>query len=83
MTGRPHPQEKLPLPFPKGLEYLWRWFCELEGSRPFADGAMLPIPASEILAWATLARVRPRPWELSILRALDATALKVAMEKDT
>lgn len=83
MTGKAHPQEKPPTPFPKGLEYLWRWFGELEGGRPFVDGAMLPIPPTEYAAWASLAGVRPRPWELSILRALDATALKMAMEKGT
>lgn len=64
-----------------GLEYLWRWFGELEGSRPIVDGMMLPIPATEYLAWTRLAGVRLRPWEVSVLRAIDATCVTVAAEK--
>lgn len=42
---------------------------------------LLPIPASEIQAWAALSGVRLRPWHVTVLRGLDAAYLKVAMEK--
>jgi hypothetical protein len=82
-TGKRHPEERASISFPDGLEYLWRWYQELEGSRPFANGAMLPIPASEYMAWQQIAGVRLRPWEVNVLRALDAGCLKVALEKKT
>jgi hypothetical protein len=41
----------------------------------------MPIPPSELLAWATLSGVSPRPWELRVLRAIDAKAIAVALEK--
>lgn len=69
------------VPFPEGLEYLWRWYTELEAGRPVQDGFLLPIPPSEYVAWATLSRVSLRPWEVRVLRAIDAAALRVAQEK--
>ena len=80
-TGQAHKGEKPPVAFPAGLEYLWRWFQEVEAGRSYADGVPLPIPSSEYLAWARLGGVHLRPWEVQTLRALDATALKVALEK--
>lgn len=80
-SGKKHPEDKPAVPFPRGLEYLWAWFSELEGSRPIAEGFLLPIPASQYLAWAQLSGVSLRPWQLMVLRAIDAAAMKVAMEK--
>lgn len=81
MAGKPHPEDQPAIPFPVGLEYLWRWFGELEAGRPMQDGFLLPIPPTQYAAWAALAGVSLRPWQLMVLRAIDAVALKVAMEK--
>lgn len=55
--------------------HLWGWFLDLHvarGSNGFGPSA---LSYSEILAWATLTRVAPTPWEVSVIKRLDAVYL--------
>lgn len=77
--GRKHPED-ISEPLEPELQYIMRWFWELHCGRPIGQSGFLPIPSTEILAWAQLHRTDPRPWELRALRALDSTFLRVMAE---
>jgi hypothetical protein len=59
------------------LDYVWGWFCELSGARTSNGFGLNPISFTEILAWAQLAGVAPTPWEVRLLKRLDAATLAV------
>ncbi len=81
-TGKPHPEDRDYVTPPQELGYLYAWFWEAAQGRPFGpEGMMLPIPSVEWRAWADLADVRLADWELTTLRALDATFLRVSSDK--
>lgn len=50
---------------------------ELSGSRTSNGFGLNPISFTEILSWATLAGVAPTPWEVRLLKRLDAATLAV------
>ena len=79
--GKKHPEDVSPDPLPREVAYVMEWFWELHSCRPVGPAGFLPVPASEILAWAQLHRTQPRPWELHVLRALDSAFLKIMGEK--
>lgn len=81
-TGKPHPEDREHVTPPEELLYLWDWFWELAQGRPIGpEGVQLPVPSTEIRAWAELGEVRLASWELIALRALDGTYLRTAAEK--
>lgn len=81
-TGKQHPEDKSHVTAPTELLYLWSWYWELAQGRPIGpEGVQLPVPSSEIAAWAGLAGVRLADWELMAVRALDAAYLRVSTEK--
>lgn len=56
---------------------VWSIFLELNGERSVGFGPG-PITSSAIEAWSRLRREPVRPWELTIIRALDAAYLDKA-----
>ena len=83
-TGRRHPEDRDHIEPPMSLMYLYGWFWECAQGRPIGpEGVSMPIPSAEIAAWASLAQVRPQPWEMGALRALDGCFLRIASEKGT
>jgi hypothetical protein len=83
MKHRPHPDEREPVRKPEAVFYLYRWFQEIARGRPVGGmGVFMPIPPSEILAWATLRRITLQGWEMEAVMALDGAFLaSVAEEK--
>lgn len=63
-----------PLPF--GTEHLWEWFKDLNSGRTGSDFGANPLTFSEISAWSLLTGNKPTPWEVSMLKAMDACYLK-------
>lgn len=60
------------LVIPEAGEYLWNWFWDIRNSlRQVLDGAAIPIPPSEFIAWAELTGQVVWPSEYAILRAMD------------
>jgi hypothetical protein len=57
---------------PPSMRYLWVWFLELCKGRPAGMSSPSPLPSAEIAAWAALGGFLPTPWELGVLRQLDA-----------
>lgn len=73
ITGRRHPLRDGPQLPPTGAA-LWAWFVELRA----AQEAERPLGFADIAAWAELTGERPRPWEVRMLRALDAMWLRLS-----
>jgi hypothetical protein len=76
-VGRPHPQEVSADQIPESVAYLVQYFGEMCRGRPITEVGMLPIPASEMLAWSQLTGIRLARWELSAIVQLDQTYLRV------
>ncbi len=66
---------------PGDLVYLWLWFCELDAARGGNGFGLNPLGFTEISAWAQLTRNSPQPWEIEVLRRIDAVRIRVANEK--
>lgn len=64
-------------PLPDMLAHVWQWFLALHRAR---SEARCGIAWTEIAAWCQLAQVRPTPFELQCLMALDAVATRPAEE---
>lgn len=60
------------MPPPSATAYLWSWFHELSSQRQSGMNGPLPLTYQEIEAWSKLSRIRLAPWEVSVLRRLDA-----------
>lgn len=61
--------------------YLWAWFVELSAARSGNGFGENPIGYTEIAAWAALTGRDLTPWEVSVLRRLDAVTLAAWAEK--
>lgn len=59
-------------PIPTGAEYLWNWFITLNTTRGNTGFGPAQFTFAEMAAWAALTGNRPEPWEVMILKALDA-----------
>lgn len=77
-----HVEDMLPgaIECPAGLEYLWQWFLDLHAARQMGGMGPSALAYSEILAWATLMHRFPRPWEVDVLRDLDAVWIEEWMK---
>lgn len=62
-------------PLPDELAYLWGWFGQLESARSSNGYGPNPLTYAEIKAWAALTGARPAPWEVGLLKRLDAVYL--------
>jgi hypothetical protein len=80
-TGRKHRAAEEAPPIPQEMSYLLEWFWEINCGRPVSMGGYLPLPSTEMLAWATLKRVVLKRWEVDALRSMDAAFLTVIHEK--
>ena len=70
-TGR-RPRELDGPGLPAGMGYLWEWFLELHAGRASSGFGPTPLTYSEMNAWAHLTGTAPTPWEVAVLKALDA-----------
>jgi hypothetical protein len=61
---------------PDGLEFLWQMFLELHAARGSSGFGPEPLGYSDILAYGTLLRSIPEPWEVQAIRALDSIWLR-------
>jgi hypothetical protein len=61
---------------PERLAYLWGWFQELAIGRSYGPAGPNPISPQDIKAWADLMQIAPRPWEVKLLRYIDAAVMK-------
>jgi hypothetical protein len=66
---------------PPELAHVWRWFWELDDTRPRGMAGPSPITYAEIDAWARLTGVSLRPFEIWALRAVDNACLLAAEKK--
>jgi len=51
-------------------------FWEMSRCRPQGYAGGLPISHGEIMAWQSLYGIRLSPWELDVIKALDAAYLE-------
>lgn len=65
-------------PFPQGCAYVWTWFCEISTARPWSPHGPQALSFAELAAWAQLTGRRLEPWEVELLRAVDAAWLAPA-----
>jgi hypothetical protein len=76
-VGRRHADDRPSIKPPQELFDLWGWFQEIASGRPIAGaGALLPVPPSEIMAWATLRRVVLADWEVDAIGLLDGAYIR-------
>lgn len=62
-------------PFPPPALHLWRVFNQLQLTRQVAFQGGQPITYTEILAYATLMGDHLEPWEVHLIKTLDAIYL--------
>ena len=55
--------------------HIWDWFWDAHRGRQAGMGGWLPLPASELAAWAKLTGEIVRPEEWQILRDMDRAFL--------
>jgi hypothetical protein len=79
--GKPHPIEAKALPMPRGCADIMRHFNVISRGRPLSAGGWMPIPISEIEAWARLRQITFKPWQLDALLRLDHVWLSVMAAK--
>lgn len=60
---------------PGCVAHVWAWFCELSAARTSNGWGANPITFPEIDAWARLTRSEPTPWEIGLIRRIDAAIL--------
>lgn len=56
---------------------MWAWFCELSAARQSNGYSIGPISFSDIDAWSRLTRSDPTPWEVALIRRIDAAIIPV------
>ena len=79
-TGEP-PEELLGPKMPRELRYMWEAFLSLHEGRTYGEAGPNPLSYTEMKAWCDLCHEDLRVWEISIVKALDATFLSVQNEK--
>lgn len=68
--------------FPESLDYLWRWFTELDRARTFSMNGPDPITHTAIDAWARLTGRTPDALEVDAILLLDVIARNPDALKD-
>ena len=71
---------KYDLDIPPAAEHVWGWFQDLAAGRTCGQ-IMNPLTWADIDAWARLVGITPAVWELSAIKALDATFLSFHTDK--
>lgn len=70
MTGQA-PMELIEPELPGALAYVWQWFLELSSGRGSNGFGPAALSYRDIAAWADLMRIRPTPFEVELIRAMD------------
>lgn len=65
---------------PPELVYVLEWYGELAAARGSNGFGVSPISFSEIAAWSGLVGVRPTPFEIGVLRHVDACVIADAQK---
>ena len=75
MAGHDVPELDLP-PLPAGCLHIWHTFIDLHNAR--ASGGMGPCAISwgDVVNWQKVRDFMLNPWEIDVIMALDAVALK-------
>ncbi|MGP9819183.1 phage tail assembly chaperone [Salinarimonas sp. NSM] len=73
-TGK-RPKDLEEPPVPPGMERVWGAFLDLASVRGGNGFAPLPIGWADIAAYDRLMERGLRPWEVAVIRRLDAAAL--------
>lgn len=55
---------------PYETRHLWRWFCDISRART-AGWGVDPISWTDAWSYFRMLRIRPQPWEVEAIRALD------------
>jgi hypothetical protein len=61
----------IPLPFPHEISHLWEWFQAMNQMRQNTGLGVCRL-SSEIVTWQQLEGIRLNPFELDVIRRLDA-----------
>lgn len=75
------PAELRDLVAPEGVEHVWQWFLALHRGRASGFGPS-GLSHAEIEAWSRLYGLRPSPFELDCLVALDGAFLRHAASRE-
>lgn len=67
---------------PELLSWIWTSFLELNATRQAGTNGPLSITFLELHAWSDLYGYDLQPWELDIIRRLDAAFLEEVNKKD-
>lgn len=70
-------------PFPEMLAHQWEVFLSLHAGRSYGMAGGNPLTWEAIYAWCNLTRVMLSPWEVDLVKALDATWMEVTNESDS
>jgi hypothetical protein len=64
-------QELEDKPLPDVLEYLWRWFLQLDAMREPSMSGLAPITPKNLEAWRELYEIRTKPYEIDAIVRID------------
>lgn len=67
---------------PDETAHIWHWYCDLSSARG-AGFSINAIAWSDIWAYFDLKRMRPEPWEVQTIRALDDAFLVSRIDEAT
>jgi hypothetical protein len=67
--------------FPELLEYVWAAFLLLNQTRGQGYNGPLPITYQEMSAWIELTNTKLLPWEIEVIKRLDAIYLRVVSQR--
>ena len=67
------PKALEPLEFPEEFKHVLDWYQDLEQGRVFGMNGPEPMTYQEIMAWALLKETEPTPFEVQVIRMLDAS----------
>jgi len=66
---------------PPGAAYLWSWFLQLHAGRRSGGFGPANLAYVDIEAFFRLHRIKPEPWEIEAIMAVDGEWLNVQAEK--
>jgi len=75
------PEAEPDVDLPDLAAHVWEWFCELQLGRPAGMSGVEPIAWEAIDAWARCTDRDPEPWEVTAIKQMDATWIRVQMEQ--
>jgi hypothetical protein len=61
--------------FPAEVAHIWAWFTRLDAARQPAFAGLSPITYEAMAAFFTLQGIKPQPWEVDAIKALDRVAV--------